>query len=253
LKTQRGEPRGSELRERINRLIPSRPAHAPDFQILRMTKGRHLPKTNSTYYAVETEPKVRAIVCRLDDKPHYSRPTKGPGRIVLYVSHQSSDAEMRDEPLVKKLIEDEPQSEFFAVDVRGIGDSQPNTCGENQFLVPYGNDYFYAAHSIMLGIPYPIQRAFDVLRVIDWIKDLGRTEIHLVALGWGTIPATLAAVLSDDVQQVTLKDALTSYSDIAEADHYDWPLSSFIPDVLKSFDLPDCYAELATKQLKHIK
>ena len=29
-----------------------------------------------------------------------------------------------------------------------------------------------------------MQRAFDVLRLIDWLKSLGRTEIHLVALGF---------------------------------------------------------------------
>ena len=139
------------------------------------------------------------------------------------------------------------------MDVRGIGDSRPDTCGANQFLTPYGNDYFYAAHSIMLGESYPVRRAFDLLRVIAWLKSCGRTEIHLAANGWGTIPATLAAVLSDDVQQVTLKHGLTSWSDVAETEHYDWPLSSFVPGVLKSFDLPDCYRALAAKNLKQIE
>jgi hypothetical protein len=70
-----------------------------------------------------------------------------------------------------------------------------------------------------------------------------------VAKGWGTIPATFAAVLSGDVKRVTLKHALTSYSDVAEAVDYDWPLSSFVPDALKTFDLPDCYRALEAKGL----
>jgi hypothetical protein len=51
---------------------------------------------------------------------------------------------------------------------------------------------------------------------------------------------------------VTLKNALTSYADIAESETYNWPLSSFLPNVLASFDLPDCYRELEWKQLRQI-
>jgi hypothetical protein len=136
--------------------------------------------------------------------------------------------------------------------VRGIGESQPNTCDENSYLDVYGCDYFYAIHSIMLGKPYAGQRTYDLLRVIDWLRSCGHDEVHLVARGWGTIPATFAAVLSDQVRQVTLKNALTSYSDIAESETYSWPLSALVPDILKSFDLPDCYKILKNKNLRQI-
>ena len=173
--------------------------------------------------------------------------------MILFVSHRSSDVELRESSFVRELIESEPESEFFSVDVRGTGDSQPDTCGENQFLVPYGSDYFYAAQSIMWGTSIPAQRAFDILRVIDWLKGQGRTEIHLAAQDAGTIPTTLAAVVSTQVTQVTFKGALRSFSEIAESEKYDWPLSSFIPSVLKDFDLPDCYKALADKKLKIIE
>ena len=42
----------------------------------------------------------------------------------------------------------------------------------------------------------------------DWLKAQGHTEVHLAAKGWGTLPATFAAVLSSFVKRVTLKDAL---------------------------------------------
>ena len=57
----------------------------------------------------------------------------------------------------------------------------------------------------MLGYPYVGQKTFDLLRVITWLKSCGHEEIHLVAKGWGAIPATFAALLSDTVSQVTLK------------------------------------------------
>jgi dienelactone hydrolase len=224
----------------------------PEYRILRNWRSRRYPKRYWTTYTVETEPGILAVVYRLSDDRLMSRPPKGQKRAVLYVSHQSSDNELRTEPLIKELLIAEPNTPFYTCDVRGIGESQPETCNENSFLNEYGCDYFYAIHSIMLDRPYPGQRTYDLLRVLDWLKSNGHDEIHLVAKGWGAIPATFAAVLSDNVKQVTLKNSLTSYSDIAESDTYAWPLSSLVPDILKSFDLPDCYRILRNKKLKQI-
>jgi len=81
---------------------------------------------------------------------------------------------------------------------------------------------------------------------------VGHTEIHLIGRGWGALAATFAGVMSDQVQQVTLKNALTSYTDVAEAEHYAWPLSALLPNVLAHFDLPNCYAELNSKRLRQV-
>ncbi len=224
----------------------------PEYRILRNWRSRGYPMPFWTTYTIETEPGILAVVYRLSDEQLMSRPPKGQRRAILYVSNQSSDTELRTEPLVKELLKAEPDSAFYSCDVRGIGESQPNTCNENSFLTAYGSDYFYAIHSIMLDRPYPGQRTYDLLRVINWLKSNGHDEVHLVAKGWGALPATFAAVLSDQVKQVTLKNALTSYTDIAESETYTWPLSSLVPDILKSFDLPDCYRALQNKNLKQI-
>ena len=105
----------------------------------------------------------------------------------------------------------------------------------------------------MLDAPYAGQRTHDVLRVLDWLAHHGHTEVHVVARGWGAIPAAFAAVLHDAVVQVTLKQALTSYAEVAETAEYRWPLALLVPDVLRSFDLPDCYRELASKKLRQIE
>ncbi|UCC97512.1 MAG: prolyl oligopeptidase family serine peptidase [Phycisphaerales bacterium] len=246
-----------DLRRRIVQVLtlragPRAQTAAPDYRILRNWRSRGYPKPNWTTYLVETEPGILAVVYRLGDERLLSRPPKGQKRAILYISHQSSDAELRSEPLIKELIEAEPDAAFYTCDVRGVGESQPDTCNQNSYLTAYGSDYFYAIHSIMLGKPYPGQRTRDILRVIQWLKNNGHEEVHLVARGWGTIPATFAAVMSDNVKKVTLKNALTSYSDIAESETYSWPLSSLVPDILKSFDLPDCYKALQDKDLKQI-
>ncbi|MBD3673153.1 MAG: prolyl oligopeptidase family serine peptidase [Planctomycetaceae bacterium] len=233
-------------------------AGPPDYRILRPVSSRKYPTTYSINYVVQTEPVTstsagaQAIVTRLSDERIYSRPFRGKQRAVLYVSHHSADAELRDEPLIPELLKSETNAVFFACDVRGIGDSKPDTCGTNSFFSPYGSDYFYAIHSIMLDRPYVGQKTHDVLRVLDWLNSVGHSNVHLVAKGWGSIPATFAAMLSPYVKQVTLKNALTSYADIAESETYNWPLSSFLPNVLEKFDLPDCYRELESKQLRQI-
>jgi dienelactone hydrolase len=248
----------TELRRRIVRVLSLRgPAtlrskEAPEYRILRDWRSRGYPKRYWTTYVVETEPGIQAIVYRLGEERLYSRPPKGNKRAILYVAHQSSDVELRDEPLIKELIGADLDAAFYTCDVRGIGESQPDTCNENSYLTAYGSDYFYAIHSIMLGKPYPGQRTYDILRVLQWLTATGHEEIHLVAKGWGAVPATFAAVLSDHVDQITLKNALTSYADIAESETYSWPLSSLVPDILKYFDLPDCYRILENKNLKQI-
>jgi dienelactone hydrolase len=251
LARQRGEPSEEKLKQALvsHLKLPERTG-VPEFRILRPITGRRYPKPHATAYAVETEPGAFALVYRLAAQRHDSRPPRGAGRAVLYVSHHSADAELRDEPLVAELLKAEPDSTFYACDVRGIGESRPDTCGNNQFLNPYGSDYFYAAHALMLDRPYVGQKTFDVLRVLDWLHGCGHREVHLAGRGWGSLPATFAAVLADGVAQVTLKNALTSYQAVAEAEHYDWPLSSFVPGVLAAFDLPDCYRALRPKKVR---
>ncbi len=224
----------------------------PEYRILRGIGARKYPTTGYCTYAVETEPGIQALVTRLLGEQLMSRPPRGQPRAVLYVSHRSADAELREEPLMEQLRKQEPDASFYACDVRGIGDSQPDICGANTFLNPYGSDYFLAAHSLMLDKPYLGQRTFDVLRVITWLVDQGHEEIHLAGKGWGALPATFAALFSERVKQVTLKNALGSFAELAETEDYHWPFAMLLPDVLTKMDLPDLYRELKTKQLSNI-
>ncbi len=251
---KRARPNTAQLKDRLAAMLKlSERQLPPDYRILRSAGNRQHPKKQSTTYAVETEPGFQAIVYRLADEAFVSRPAQESGPAILYISHHSADAELRGEPLLAELIKNEPKSTFYACDVRGIGESRPDTCGVNQFLTPYGNDYFYAIHSIMLDHPYIGQKTLDVLRVLDWLASHKHTEVHLIAKGWGALPATFAALLCELVTQVTLKNALTSYSAIAEAEDYHWPLSALLPDVLTKFDLPDCYEALQAKKLRQIE
>lgn len=253
LKGKRRPLAGEALKRAVTGVLNLPPrAGVPDYRILPAPAGRRYPKRWAGNYAVETEPGILNVVYRLSEQALVSRPPRGAKRAVLYVSDRSADLELREEPWIKELIAAEPDAVFYACDLRGIGESQPNTTNKT-FTDPYGSDYFYSVYGVMFDRPYPAQRTFDVMRLVDWLKAHGHEEIHLAARGWGTIPATFAALLDDRVNRVTLKHALTSYSAVAEADDYDWPLSSFVPEVLKTFDLPECYQALAAKGLRQIE
>ncbi|HMC10979.1 MAG TPA: prolyl oligopeptidase family serine peptidase [Pirellulaceae bacterium] len=252
---QRGQPSGQELKAAITDVLdlPELPDDPPDFRILRPLRSRPYPRRFATTYAAETEPGIFALVTRLSDVSHLSRPPQDPRPAILYVSHHSADAELRTEPLVKELLASDSDAPFYACDLRGVGESRPDTCGSDQFLNPYGSDYFYSAHAIMLDRPYLGQKTYDLLRVLDWLRSFGHRDIHLAAKGWGALPATFAAVFKNRVKEVTLKQGLTSYATIAESENYNWPLSTLPPAILARFDLPDCYRELTmTKKLRQI-
>ena len=243
------------LRRQVRELLrlPETESSNPEYRVLRNWRSRGYPKPRWTTYVVETEPGMQAVVYRLGSQQLLSRPHASTSRAILYVAHLSSDAELRAEPLIGELADAEPNADLYTIDVRGIGESRPNTCNENSFLNPYGCDYFYAIHSIMLDRPYVGQKTHDVLRVLDWLGGIGYDEVHLVGKGWGAVPAAFAGVLSDRVGQVTLKNALTSYQDIAESEDYALPLSTLVPNILKAFDLPDCYKALEKKNLRQIE
>src|SRR5690606_33293130 len=138
---------------------------------------------------------------------------------------------LRENEALKEAIAAAADTPVYAVDLRGIGDSRPDTTNENSYLSPYGSDYFYAIHGLMLDDPYPLQRTRDLLTVLNWLKSIGHPRVHLWANGWGSIAGTLASVYHPVVTQVTLQHSLTSFDELARAEEYDWPLSSMIPDV----------------------
>ena len=221
--------------------------HTPEYRVMKPVDGTGYPMPRHTRYAVETEPGIQAIVYRLQEENLPARPPQTGANAILYVSHVSTDYELRNEPFVKELVEQNPDSVFYAMDVRGIGESRPDVARANSFLEPYGGDYMHASHAVMLDQPYVGRKTLDVLRTLDWLMAHGHRQVHLVGRGWGALPATFAGVLSNHAQQITLKAAPKSYADIAETEMYKLPLSYILSGALNEFDLPDCYRALESK------
>jgi dienelactone hydrolase len=247
--------RGDALRRAVRNVLnlPELPEEPPHYRIWRYLGSRGYPSRSAVAYGVETEPGIQIASYRLTEERWHSRPPQAGERAILYVAHLSSDAELREEPLIREVMEAEPEVPVFTCDVRGIGESMPGTGNPSSFHSAYGNDYFYAVHSIMLDRPYLGQKTFDLLRVLQWLESIGHTDVHLVCRGWGCLSGAFASLFAGNVKQVTFKHALESYAALAETEHYDWPLSTLLPHVLEEFDLPDCYRELEGKKLRQIE
>ena len=67
------------------------------------------------------------------------------------------------------------------------------------------------------------------------------------------LPAAFAALLHDGVSQVTLKNALGSYQEVAQTEDYQWPYAVMLPNVLAHFDLPEIYSALQALDLRQIE
>ncbi|MBL9179597.1 MAG: acetylxylan esterase [Verrucomicrobiaceae bacterium] len=106
LATKRSGPRGAALAQAVRMVLklPEVDAVPPDYRILRSAGARKYPATHYCAYAVETEPRIMALLTRLHHEPLTSRLPADGQPAVLYISHRSADAELRDEPLVKELI-----------------------------------------------------------------------------------------------------------------------------------------------------
>jgi dienelactone hydrolase len=255
--------RGNFLAESLNAIICGPDIHTGDprptpderrkksarYRILRSRPTPGLPLAHLTTYLLDAKPGIAIPIYRLYAEPHYSRPPKAEGPAILYVAHDSSLHELETESLVRDALKAEPSAAIYAIDVSGLGESRPNTCGENSYATSYGCDYFYAAHAVMLNHSYVARRIEDVLAALDFVTfQGGHSQIHLIAKGFGAIPSAFAALADGALSRVTLKNALTSYADVAAADIYKWPLSSFAPGILELCDLPDLYHFLKEKK-----
>lgn len=241
---------GAELKQALATVLklPERDG-APDYQILRWARTRGYSTRAFATYVVESEPGIPVVTIRLHDASLLSRIPRGPKQALLYVSHASADVEMRQDAWLREICRENADAAIFACDVRGVGESKPLvSTPENP--AKGGADYFHAGCGLLLNYPTVGQRTHDILCVLDLLQETGHEEVHLVARGWGAIPATFAAVLHERVTRVTLKHALTSYAEVAETETYRWPLAVLAPGVLPVFDLPDCYRDLEGKGLR---
>jgi len=246
---KRGKVSASNLKKALVEVLclPEK-FEVPDYRIYRGRKETLFPRPYVTDMFVETEPGIHNAVYRLTEENIYSRPHGSPKKAILYVSHLEMDDELINDEKIRGILSYHADQAIYTCDLRGIGQTQPNT--HVSYSIPYNREYFYGMLSNMMDEPLIGKRTYDLLCILNWLEKIDHTEITILGNGWGCQPATFASVLNKNVKKVILKNALSSYSDIAESTFYNWPVSAFPMNVLHHFDLPDCYRELERKNLE---
>ncbi len=228
----------SRRARQILRLPDSNP-EPPYYRILRCRWADTPPYPAHSLFAVEVEPGIQAVLHQFG--PHYRYHFAPPAAPVLHLGHISATQDVANgEAPVRP-------AEFFALDVRGIGQTRAFTCHDADFFAPYGNDYFYASTAIMLDTPLLGRRVLDCLRVLDLIQAHSSEKIHLTGRGLGAVVAAFAALLHPAVHRLTLRHALLAFQTLAQTPVHAWPLSIMPPKILRYFDLPDLYRCLDAK------
>ena len=222
------------------RLQLSRKRPLPHYRVLRPA---HLDGQTLARYGVETEDGIQALLHKcLADPPHpYSLDVEG--EVHLYLPHVAAEDDLQGDDLAIAL---RRQHSLYALDVRGLGESIP-TPAEAAFFHPYGMDYMFHGHGLLLGQSYLGRRLHDVLSVLDLLVAAGARRVRLYGRGQGALPALYAALLHDNVASTALKNAPLSYQEWTQTPLVTWPAACFIPGVLADFDLPDCLRALGSK------
>ena len=143
-----------------------------------------------------------------------------------------------------------------AVDVRGIGETQPSHDHEPaegyEFRQLFDVETAMAYMAWFMDQSLFAMRVQDVVRSVDYIMsrhDADSRHVHVIGRGTGGLWCLYAAALDPRIRSLICVRSLLSYRSLTSVDRYLYGANVFIPDVLKHFDLPQVAAALAGRPL----
>ena len=125
-----------------------------------------------------------------------------------------------------------------------IGEMKPSggDLGRQDFGSIYGNDYHYAACSLMLARPIAGIMVSGILGAVKLLRQGGAEKITLIGAGQSSIPSLFAAFLGGSlIDKTILVNALPSYAVLFDTPCPVCPQSLIVPGFLRLADLPDLY------------
>lgn len=159
----------------------------------------------------------------------------------------------------KKKAIDDPLAELakqghrvFVADVRGTGETAPDTKGWEPYVGPEWRDFF---HAYLLGKSYVGMRAEDVLVAARFLAGYrvqsGPRPVHLVAVGEVAIPALHAAALEPGLfAEAQFDRMVTSWSGVVRTPLSRHQLVNAVHGALSVYDLPDLIALLPKNNVR---
>jgi len=151
----------------------------------------------------------------------------------------------RNSPDARKLAGELTAAGFpvLGVDLRGWGETTPNPPGKK---ARFSWDEFLAWRSFEMGRPLVGMRAFDLVAVARRMAST-YTKVYVIGIDAGGLVALHAAALDRSIAGVAMWRTLNSYQDVTQHSDSAEPVSSFIPGVLRNYDLPEIVRSLAPR------
>ena len=175
-----------------------------------------------------------------------------PGDSAPVVVHIAGDVSLDEllspPPSLARAIEANPAAAVYAVDVRGVGETQPRVADFRSYADIYGSDYMHAAYAEMLGRPMLGWRVLDAMTAVRFAASQEGGAIVLSGHGNGAVVARLAhlllkrgdaAVPAARIGPVQTSGGFESFEQVATRPS-DLPPYSVLPfGMLRHFDLTE--------------
>jgi cephalosporin-C deacetylase-like acetyl esterase len=143
-----------------------------------------------------------------------------------------------------------------AVDVRGIGDTQPphraSIRGHNEFAHLFSVETAMSYMAWFMGDSLFGMRVADLVRSIDYVlsrDDVEKAGVRVIGRGMGALWGLYAAALDTRIRGLLAEHGLLSYRSLTRVDRYLHAANVFLPGVLRHFDLPQVAGAIADRHL----
>ena len=222
-----------EMQKKLQDILKIGKIEVPYYRVLRPLYHEKQKYIVTDRFGLETEPgQVMSMLKLYCENFIYHIPAAE--KAVLYIPNLDAENECQK----IKTAKDET---LFALDVRGIGELIPTGCDQftRKFFTQYGHDYHYTSLGYMYDRPMLGGKVRDILCALELLKERGVKKITLLAEGQGTVPALLAAVLSNIPVAVKLQRGPESWESMLRKEATLWPLSCMLPGTLGVTDLPE--------------
>ncbi|MFB3922028.1 MAG: acetylxylan esterase [Terriglobia bacterium] len=213
---------------------------------VKVTPFGQIEKENYRIEKLIYEPDPGVIIPALLFVPK-NRTARGPA--VIYVDGNGKAAGASPDGEIPRLVA--RGYVVLAVDARGWGETRPLPNDEqSNDVYQYFGHYDSAMTAILIGKTLVGMRAEDVIRGVDILAarpEVDAEQIFGFGVGSGALTLLHAAVLDERIKRVALDRMLVSYKSAIESKLHRDVFESVVPGVLKSYDLPDLAAALASR------
>lgn len=131
-----------------------------------------------------------------------------------------------------------------AMDLRGWGETKPDLPG---YHVNFDWEDFFAYRSLEIGRPLLGQRMKDLLAAAP--KRTTHRKWLVVGVGAGALVALHAAVVEPRIEKLVTVGGLLSYRSLVADPLNKESLGSYLPGVVRAYDVRELYAALAPRQV----